>query len=84
MQRRLRYADLEALGIVRNRVTLRSWIINCGFPRGQMTGPNSRTWTEDEVQGWVDNRPIGKKPTPAIKRRPGRPRKSATTELTAT
>jgi predicted DNA-binding transcriptional regulator AlpA len=57
MQRRLRYADLERLGVVNNRETLQNWIRKRGFPRGQLTGPNSRTWGEDEVQRWLDSRP---------------------------
>ena len=77
MQRRLRYADLVRLGVVRNRPTLANWIRDRGFPPGQLTGPNSRTWSEAEVQLWLERRPTGKKPTPTIKRRPGRPRKAA-------
>jgi predicted DNA-binding transcriptional regulator AlpA len=72
--RRLRYPDLERLGIVNNRVTLQNWIKDRGFPPGQLTGPNSRTWGEDEVQAWLDARPIGKKPTPRSR---GRPHKTA-------
>jgi predicted DNA-binding transcriptional regulator AlpA len=74
MQRRLRCADLIALGIVNNRATLGNWIKNCGFPAGQLTGPNLRTWGEDEVQAWLDARPTAPKLTPRSK---GRPRKSA-------
>jgi predicted DNA-binding transcriptional regulator AlpA len=77
MQRRLRYADLERLGIVTNRVTLQNWIRKRGFPRGQLTGPNSRTWGEDEVQGWLDSRPTGiKQDLPKATGRRGRPRKA--------
>ena len=47
---RLRFRDLLALGIVRNRPTLRNWIRDRGFPAGQLTGPNSRTWAEADVQ----------------------------------
>lgn len=79
MQKRLRYADLLALGIVNNRPTLQNWIKDRDFPPGQLTGPNTRTWTEAEVQAWLDRRPTGKKPVPVIKRRPGRPRKNQLT-----
>jgi hypothetical protein len=68
MERRVRFADLQRNGIVNNRATLANWIRDLGFPAGQMTGPNSRTWGEDEIQQWVDHRPTGKKPTP----RPGK------------
>ena len=76
MRKRLRYADLRALGVVNNRVTLNNWIRDLGFPRGQLTGPNSRTWGEDEVQAWIAKRPTAPKPTPQSQRRPGRPRKA--------
>jgi predicted DNA-binding transcriptional regulator AlpA len=78
MQKRVRYADLVALGIVNNRATLANWIKDRGFPAGQLTGPNSRTWDEGEVQSWLDSRPITPKPIPPAgpgKRR-GRPRKA--------
>jgi predicted DNA-binding transcriptional regulator AlpA len=67
--RRLRYADLLALGIVNNRATLQNWINKRGFPAGQLTGPNSRTWSETEVKRWLDSRPTGPKPTPSTKGR---------------
>ena len=75
MERRLRYADLERGGIVNNRATLGNWIKDHGFPPGQLTGPNSRTWGEDEVQTWLDSRPTAPKLTP-IGTRQGRPRKA--------
>jgi predicted DNA-binding transcriptional regulator AlpA len=74
MHKRLRYADLVALGVVNNRATLSNWIKNEGFPPGQLTGPNSRTWDEGEVTKWLANRPTAQKPVPQSK---GRPRKAA-------
>jgi predicted DNA-binding transcriptional regulator AlpA len=74
--KRLRYRDLVALGIIRNRPTLQNWIRDHGFPCGQLTGPNSRTWSEDEVQAWLDARPTAPKPAPAVTRPRGRPRKA--------
>ena len=65
MQKRLRCADLIALGIVNNRPCLRNWILKHGFPPGQLTGPNTRTWTESEVTQWLDSRPVAPKDTPA-------------------
>jgi predicted DNA-binding transcriptional regulator AlpA len=62
--RRLRFVDLEQRGIVRNRATLANWQRDLGFPRGQLTGPNSRTFGEAEVQEWLDSRPTDQKPTP--------------------
>jgi predicted DNA-binding transcriptional regulator AlpA len=78
LRRRLRYKDLLTLGIVKNRPTLRNWIRDRGFPPGQLTGPNSRTWAEDAVQRWINSRPTDPKPVPpahVIKGRRGRPRK---------
>jgi predicted DNA-binding transcriptional regulator AlpA len=78
MQRRLRYADLIALGIVKNRTTLANWIHERGFPPGQLTGPNVRTWGENDVQEWLASRPTApKRDMPVPKTRPGRPRKKA-------
>jgi len=78
LQKRLRYVDLKRLGIVNNRPALRNWIRDRGFPAGQLTGPNSRTWAEDEVQAWIDSRPTAPKPAPIVKRRRRRPRKAST------
>jgi predicted DNA-binding transcriptional regulator AlpA len=83
MQKRLRYADLERLGIVNNRVTLQNWIRDRGFPAGQLTGPNSRTWGETEVQAWLDSRATGLKATPKMTGRCGRPRKADHAEVVA-
>jgi hypothetical protein len=77
MGKRLRFRDLKARGIVNNRVTLKSWIRKHGFPPGQLTGPNTRTWDEDtEINPWLDSRPTAPKPAPIVKGRRGRPRKS--------
>jgi hypothetical protein len=67
IERRLRYADLLDLGVVRNRATLRNWILHRGFPEGQLTGPGTRTWAEDEVALWIENRPTAPKATPVGK-----------------
>jgi predicted DNA-binding transcriptional regulator AlpA len=82
LQKRLRFADLVGLGIVANRVTLANWIRDRGFPPGQLTGPNSRTWDEAEVQAWLDRRPTAPKPVPVVKRPRGRPRKAPPVEAT--
>jgi predicted DNA-binding transcriptional regulator AlpA len=81
--RRLRFADLLALGLVNNRETLKNWIKKRGFPPGQLTGPNSRTWGEDEVRAWLDSRPTKPKAGPVVTKPPsewkgrvGRPRKA--------
>jgi hypothetical protein len=46
-----------------------------------LTGPNSRTWGEAEVQGWLASRPTAPKLIPPVgpgKRR-GRPPKASAT-----
>jgi predicted DNA-binding transcriptional regulator AlpA len=62
MERRLRFADLQAANLVTNRVTLKNWISHLGFPPGLLTGPNTRTWGESEIQQWVASRPTASKP----------------------
>jgi hypothetical protein len=75
MRKRLRYRDLKARGIVNNRPTLSNWIRNEGFPPGQLTGPNSRTWDEVDVDDWLASRPVAPKLAHPAKRPRGRPRK---------
>ena len=56
--RYLRYIDLQAAGVVNNRATLSRWIKNHGFPKGLLLGPNTRAWKEDEVEAWLQSRPV--------------------------
>jgi predicted DNA-binding transcriptional regulator AlpA len=81
--RRLRYRDLVALGIVNNRATLSNWVRCRGFPPGQLTGPNTRTWGEDEVRDWLNSRPSAPKPTTILKNRRSRSRKVKRAERSA-
>jgi predicted DNA-binding transcriptional regulator AlpA len=84
MGKRLRFRDLKARGIVNNRPTLRNWIRDRGFPAGQLTGPNTRTWDEDtEINPWLASRPTAPKPTPIVKGRRGRPPKRERPEVGA-
>jgi predicted DNA-binding transcriptional regulator AlpA len=85
LQRRLRYRDLVARGVVTNRATLANWIRDRGFPPGQLTGPNSRTWIESEVDAYLGSRPTAPKPVHPLKsgKRRGRPPKK-TAETNAT
>ncbi|WP_395664215.1 helix-turn-helix transcriptional regulator [Aestuariivirga sp.] len=53
----LRYRDLEARGIVRSWAALRYKIKHNGFPPGRYLGPNTRAWTAEEVQAWLDALP---------------------------
>jgi hypothetical protein len=80
MERRLRYSDLVALGLFRNRVSLSNAIKKYGFPEGKRTTPNNRTWGETEIKRWIDSRPTEPKPAPVAKRPRGRPRKADSVE----
>jgi len=46
----LRYDDLVSRNIVKNRMTLKRWIEQEGFPPGILLGPNSRAWCESKVE----------------------------------
>ena len=56
MKKLFRYRDLTERNIVRNRMTLRRWIAEEGFPPGILLGPNSRAWTEESVEEWLASR----------------------------
>ena len=77
MRNRVRFDDLQKRGVVNNRVTLSNWIRKEGFPPGQLTGPNTRTWDEEEVEAWLKSRPTSPKPLcRPMPKSPGRPRKA--------
>ena len=49
----LRFADLKALGIVRNHTTLKRWIEKRGFPVGIWIGANTHVWPKTKLTlGW--------------------------------
>lgn len=54
--RLLRFADLKARNIIRNRVTLGRWIEHLNFPTGFLIGENSRAWRESDVENWLADR----------------------------
>lgn len=56
MEKLLRYPDLKARGIVSNRMTLRRWIAEQGFPAPVHLGPNSVAWPEAEIEAWLASR----------------------------
>ena len=81
MPSRLRFADLKARRIVNNRATLSNWQKKYGFPLGQLTSPNCRTWDEEtEINPWLASRPTALKQTPKGDWKRGRPRKASTEE----
>jgi hypothetical protein len=82
LDRRWRFRDLKAHNIVENRATLANWIRYGGFPPGQLTGPNTRTWGESEIQDFLDSRPTAPKPIRPARRPRGRPRRTETQSST--
>jgi predicted DNA-binding transcriptional regulator AlpA len=58
MTRLLRFNDLRDRQIVNNRTTLYRWIARDNFPRGRLIGPNTRIWTEEEINSWLQARPV--------------------------
>lgn len=52
----LRFADLQARGIVRNREQLRNLVRDHGFPAGWMLSPNARVWDLPVVEDWLQAR----------------------------
>jgi predicted DNA-binding transcriptional regulator AlpA len=57
----LRFKDLKARGIVASWPSLLYKIKHGGFPPGRYIGPNSRAWTVEEVQAWIDALPTAKR-----------------------
>ena len=53
MLKLLRFKHLKELGIVDNRVTLSRRIKEHGFPPGFLLGPNSRAWTQEEIEAYL-------------------------------
>jgi hypothetical protein len=57
----LRFADLKAANLVGNWVTLRHWMREEDFPAGRLVGPNTRAWTEAEIEAWLATRPSSRR-----------------------
>lgn len=54
----LRFKDLKERGVVSTWPTLLSWIEKVDFPPGRYLGPNTRVWTEAEIEDWIASRPV--------------------------
>ncbi len=52
----LRFADLVQLGIVRNRMTLRRWVLSGYFPKPLRLSSNTIAWREAEIKSWLEKR----------------------------
>jgi hypothetical protein len=79
----LRFHHLKERNVVKSWAQLKRLQDLYGFPQGRMLSPNVRTWTEEEIDTWVDSRPVaGPVPRGGAKRK--RDRKRADEAATAT
>ncbi|MBV8112331.1 MAG: AlpA family phage regulatory protein [Hyphomicrobiales bacterium] len=53
----VRFKHLKERGIVPNWPTLARWVRERDFPPGRLLGPNTRVWTETEIEVWINSRP---------------------------
>jgi hypothetical protein len=81
MEKRWRFADFKEAGLFNNRTSLKNAQEKLGFPLGELTGENQRTWGDGEVQTWIKNRPSKPRITNTPPRPRGRPRKLITPEV---
>jgi hypothetical protein len=58
MSKWLRFRDLRDRGIINSWPMLHRRIERDGFPPGRMLGPNTRAWSEAEIEAWLLSRPI--------------------------
>lgn len=58
MRNWLRFRDLQARKIVRNWPQLKNLQKKRGFPLGRMIGPNTRGWTEEEIEAYEESCPV--------------------------
>jgi predicted DNA-binding transcriptional regulator AlpA len=58
MVRLLRFPDLKKHNVVRSWPQLKRLQEKHGFPKGRMIGPNTRAWTDEEIDEWVATRPV--------------------------
>jgi hypothetical protein len=54
----LRFKNLQQRGIVKNWPQFKRSQELYGFPLGRMLSPNIRAWTEEEIDAWIESRPI--------------------------
>jgi predicted DNA-binding transcriptional regulator AlpA len=73
----LRFRDLKARGIANSWTMLKLRIERDGFPPGRMIGPNSRAWSEEEIDQWFKSRPIAGPGAPRGAAKRNRDRKAA-------
>jgi predicted DNA-binding transcriptional regulator AlpA len=54
----IRFRHLKQRRVVENWPQLKRLVEKEGFPPGRLLGPNTRVWLEDEVDTWLDSRPV--------------------------
>jgi hypothetical protein len=80
----LRFRDLKARNIVKSWTQLKNKVEHQNFPPGKMTGPNERSWTEEEIEEYRERCPVeGPGPRGAAKKNRDRKAGNATTMTTA-
>jgi predicted DNA-binding transcriptional regulator AlpA len=84
IRRLLRFADLQALGLVASWPQLRNLQRDTGFPAGRMIGVNTRAWDEAEVEAWIASRPVEGPAPRGIAKAKAAKRKGTTKESAAT
>jgi hypothetical protein len=82
----LRFRDLKARNIVQSWAQLKRKVDGQGFPPERMTGPNERSWTEEEIDEYREGCPVeGPDLRGAAKQKRDRARKKAdSTDATTT
>jgi predicted DNA-binding transcriptional regulator AlpA len=58
----VRFRDLKGRGLADSYAQLDNLIRKYGFPIGRLLGPNTRVWSEDEIDAWLANRPTASPP----------------------
>ncbi|WP_202349998.1 helix-turn-helix transcriptional regulator [Mesorhizobium sp. 113-1-2] len=61
MRKLKRFNDLKADKVVGNWPQLKRLVEKHNFPPGRMLGDNTRVWFEDEVDEWLESRPLAVK-----------------------
>ena len=71
----INFKGLKRAGVVNNHDSLKEKIKKEGFPPGFWAGPNTHLFYVDEVNAWLESRPLERPSKPNYRR----PRELATT-----
>ena len=67
MRKILRFRDLNDRNVVHSWPQLKRLVELQNFPVGFMLGANSRAWYEDEIEAWLETRPLASDAKPPLK-----------------